>query len=81
MDNYRRAPLEPVDLALCEYAERLTLNISGCGANDIQKLRDEGLSDAQISHAVQVIGYFNYINRVAEGLGVDFEPEWKEPGK
>ena len=32
-----------------------------------------GLSQEEISDAVQVIGYFNYINRVAEGLGVDLE--------
>ena len=81
MDDFRRAPLEAVDLALCEYAEKLTLRIDKCGAEDIQRLRESGLSDAQISHAVQVIGYFNYINRVAEGLGVDFEPEWKKPEK
>lgn len=41
---------------------------------DIQKLRDVGFSDAAITIAVQVISYFNYINRVADGLGVDLEP-------
>ena len=46
---------------------------------DVQQLRDVGYSDEQISLGVQVISYFNYINRVADGLGVDDE-EWMEPG-
>ena len=41
---------------------------------DVETLRDAGWTDGQISHAVQVIGYFNYVNRVADGLGVDLEP-------
>lgn len=45
---------------------------------DVQSLRDVGYSDEQISLGVQVISYFNYINRVADGLGVDDE-EWMEP--
>jgi len=36
-----------------------------------------GLDDAMISDAIQVIAYFNYINRVAEGVGTDSEPEWQ----
>ncbi len=42
---------------------------------DLDKLRAAGLSDRAILDAVQVISYFNYINRVADGLGVDPEPE------
>ena len=42
---------------------------------DVERLRSVGLSDAQITVAVQVIGYFNYINRVADGLEVGLE-DW-----
>ncbi len=38
-------------------------------------LRAAGFSEEAISDAAQVIGYFNYINRVADSLGVDLEPE------
>ena len=38
-------------------------------------LRDVGLTDRDIHDAVQVISYFNYINRVADALGTDLEPE------
>jgi alkylhydroperoxidase family enzyme len=35
------------------------------------------LDDAAIHDAIQVIAYFNYINRVAEAVGTDPEPEWE----
>ncbi|MDD9879184.1 MAG: hypothetical protein OXT08_00080 [Candidatus Marinimicrobia bacterium] len=42
---------------------------------DIHKLENMGFSQSAISDAAQVVGFFNYINRIAEGLGVDLEPE------
>ncbi len=50
--------------------------------DDLEDLRDHGLDDTAIHDAVQVIGYFNYINRVAESLGVepeDFILPWGKP--
>lgn len=44
-------------------------------AEDVDQLRSLGYSDRSVSEAVQVCSYFNYINRIAEGLGVDRE-EW-----
>lgn len=41
---------------------------------DIARLREVGLDDVAIHDAVQVIAYFNYINRVADGLQVELEP-------
>ena len=38
-------------------------------------LREAGLDDRAIHDAVQVVSYFSYINRIADGLGVDLEPE------
>jgi alkylhydroperoxidase family enzyme len=40
-------------------------------------LRSYGLDDSAIHDAIQVIAYFNYINRVAEGVGTDAEPGWE----
>jgi len=62
-----------VDAALCAYAEKLTLYPKEMSAADIEALRDVGLDDRAIHDATQVIGYFNYINRIADALGV--EPE------
>ena len=45
---------------------------------DIETLRKHGLNHRDILDAVEVIGYFNYINRVSDALGIDPEPEMQE---
>ncbi len=45
---------------------------------DLDTLRKHGLSDRDILDTVEVISYFNYINRVADALGIDPEPEMRE---
>lgn len=60
-------------MALCEYAVKLTRTPGAMGQADVDVLRGHGFSDAAITIAAQVIGYFNYINRIADGLGVDHE--------
>ena len=67
--------MSPRERALCEFADKLTRHPSRSTAEDCQRLRREGLDDRDILDAVEVIAYFNYINRVADGLGVDPEPE------
>jgi uncharacterized peroxidase-related enzyme len=70
-----------VDAALCSYAEKLTLHSTEMSSDDIQRLRAAGLDDRAIHDATQVIAYFNYINRVADALGVEpemFIPLWGE---
>lgn len=43
-------------------------------------LRAHGWDDVAIHDAIQVIAYFNYINRVAEAVGIEDEPEWGAVG-
>lgn len=64
--------------ALCGYALKLTLEPWNVGEEDLSPLRAEGLSDRDIVDANQVVAYFNYVNRVADGLGVELEPQWPE---
>jgi uncharacterized peroxidase-related enzyme len=73
--DYRQAPLAERERALCEFAEKLTRTPSAMQPTDLDRLRRLELSDRDILDAVQVIAYFNYINRIAEALGVDPEPE------
>jgi uncharacterized peroxidase-related enzyme len=70
------ADLDPRTRALCDYARRLTLMPSTVGAAEADALRTHGLDDATIHDAIQVIAYFNYINRVADGVGIGPEPDW-----
>lgn len=79
MADYTAAALSPADRALCDYAVKLTLSPSAMGPADIDRLRSLGFSDRAINDAVQVVAFFNYINRIAEGLGVDLEPEMPKP--
>lgn len=57
----------------CGYALRLTLRPWEMEESDVSLLRTEGFSDRDIVDANQVVSYFNYVNRVADGLGVDLE--------
>lgn len=59
--------------ALLRYAEKLTRTPSAMGADDVEELRAAGWSDRAVLDAAQVIAYFNYVNRLADGLGVDPE--------
>ena len=73
IDDYRTADLSAGDRALCDYAVKLTLTPGAMGASDVEALRAHGFNDEAISMAAQVASYFNYINRIADGLGVDNE--------
>jgi uncharacterized peroxidase-related enzyme len=68
--------LSPRERALCDFAAKLTDRAAEVDERDIDVLRAEGLDDAMISDAVQVVGYFNYVTRVADGVGIENEPEW-----
>ncbi len=76
--NWRRAKLSPRQKALCKFAELLTRTPRACRPQDLETLRKHGLSDRDILDAVEIISYFNYINRVADALGIDPEPEMRE---
>ncbi len=77
-DDWRKANLGARDRALCEFAEKLTRTPGGMSEGDLAPLREAGLDDADILDLTQVVGYFNYINRVADALGVPNEPEWEK---
>lgn len=73
MRDGHAAAVNTIDAALFAYAEKLTLTPKDMSEADIIALRGIGLDDRAIHDATQVIAYFNYINRVADALGV--QPE------
>lgn len=72
------APVEHVavsgtDQALVRYAERLTRAPGSVGAADVGALRAAGLDDRAIHDACAIVAYFAFVNRIADGLGVELE--------
>ena len=77
MRDFRTAELPGTLMALGEYAYKLTKTPQSMDESDVETLRSIGFSDEQILSANLVASYFNFINRLADGLGVDLEP-WME---
>lgn len=71
--DWRTAPLTASNRALCAHAIKLTRHQTDVTPTDLDILRGHGFDDVAIHDATQVIAYFNYITRIANGLGV--EPE------
>ena len=60
------------------YTEKLTLLSAEMVEDDVAALREVGFNDAAILDINQVTGYYAFVNRLAEGLGVELEPFWHE---
>lgn len=67
--------LEPRLSNIVRHAEKLTTAPGAMTESDLGELRAEGLSDADILDLTLVVGYFNFVNRIALGLGVEFNEE------
>ncbi|MEW5959351.1 MAG: peroxidase-related enzyme [Chloroflexota bacterium] len=77
--DWRAAGLPPPTQAALTLAEKLTRTPGQMTQDDIRGLRRQGFSDEEIQDIVQIVAYFNYINRLANGLGVppeDFMTPW-----
>ena len=72
--DWRQAALNDADRAMLFYAEKLTLRPWEMVEADVVALRDMGFSDAAILDINQVTGYYAFVNRLADGLGVELEP-------
>jgi len=66
---------------MLEFATRLTHTPGQIRRDDLETLRRNGFSDTAIHDIVQVTALFAYYNRLADGLGIDPEPEWGWPGR
>lgn len=66
------ADVAPADRELMAYAAKLTCAPVSVSADDLQRLRDNGIAEADILLANLIVAYFNFVNRIALGLGVAF---------
>lgn len=60
------------------YTEKLTLTPGEMVPDDVAKLRTAGFGDRDILDIAEVVAYYAYVNRIADGLGVSIET-WLEP--
>ena len=58
---------------MLRFAVKLTVTPSGVSDADVEALRTAGFSDRDILDIVEVVGYYAYANRVADGLGLELE--------
>lgn len=73
--EYTQAPLDPKDRVMLDYARTLTRSPAQVTRTDIEQLRRAGFSDEEILSINLIVSYFNFVNRVALGLGVEFTEE------
>ena len=71
--NYKTADISKAEKLMLYYAEKLTKKSYTIKKGDVEKLRTVGFSDRDIFDMNQVCAYFNYVNRISDGLGVDLE--------
>jgi uncharacterized peroxidase-related enzyme len=76
-DRVGEVELSDADRALVAYAEKLTRAPAGVDAADVGRLRAAGFDDRAIHDLCAIVAYFAFVNRVADGLGVELE----EPGR
>jgi len=71
--DWRVANLTAADRQMLAYTEKLTLTPWEMVETDVIALREAGFSDAAILDINQVTGYYAFVNRLADGLGVELE--------
>ena len=72
--DHSSADIDPADRAILDYALKLTRTPEAMAAADVAVLRDHGLNDRAIHDLCAVTAYFAFVNRMADGLGVEMEP-------
>ena len=69
-EDYTKADLAPDERVMLDYVAKITLKPARICEDDITALRDVGFDDEAILQINLIASWFNYINRVADGLGV-----------
>lgn len=72
-EDYRTAPISDAERVMLDYVVQLTRDATRIGRADHERLRAVGFDDTGILQITLIAAWFNYINRVADALGVDRE--------
>lgn len=81
MNDPDNADLEPKERAVVDFSLKLTRTPGAMEENDVQTLREQGFSDRNILDVVLVASLFNFMDRVADGLGVEVDPAFDDMAK
>ena len=77
MHDYRNADLDAETRAMLDFATKLTREPAAMRRADVERLREHGLTDEQILSVTLIACLFNFMTRLADGLGVDV-PEGRQ---
>ncbi|HEY7295733.1 MAG TPA: hypothetical protein VH916_11875, partial [Dehalococcoidia bacterium] len=80
--RWRALPaLSSRDRALCAVAEKLSATPTHMTADDWRPLRDLGFDDEALLEVAHVVGIFNYLTRLADGFGLQLDPQTQQAGR
>lgn len=71
--DYATASISETDRAMLVYVDKLTRTPAAMTADDVNALRQAGFGDSAILDICQVAAYYAFVNRLADGLGVELE--------
>ncbi len=74
--DWAQADVSPADRLMLAHAVRLTRYPDRVTEDDVRRLREEGFDDRAIHDLSVITAYFNFVNRIASGLGVELEPRF-----
>ena len=69
-DDYRKAPISEQERVMLDYVVQITRDATRISPSDHERLRSAGFDDKGILQITLIASWFNYINRVADALGV-----------
>ncbi|HKT88187.1 MAG TPA: hypothetical protein VJQ59_07115 [Candidatus Sulfotelmatobacter sp.] len=71
--DYTTAPISKQDRVMLDYVVKVTKDATKCSRDDMERLRSVGFDDRGVLQITLIASWFNYINRVADSLGVGRE--------
>ena len=74
--DHTQAALEPRQRAMLDFALKLTRTPGKMAKDDVEALRAAGFDDRAVHDICAITAYFAFVNRVADGLGVELEPRF-----
>ena len=76
--DFRSADVDEAERHMLDFVAKLTERPQSMQSTDVETLRSAGFDDRSIHDIVVVAAYYGFVNRVADGLGVELEPGWGE---